>query len=152
MGKCTYPTGRKYVAINLHVSHVKYWSFLIELMAMERFRSTSHDRAVHFIGYTVHLMIKRYLKNGVETMITYFYHSGFLDYSLHLYCYIHNVSLDIFFRSLSNSGAYTELRTTSFIESTGSLVLNSFTITGYKCQVFLYCYLLAVRVEPATSI
>ena len=56
-----------------------------------------------------------------------------------------------FFRCLSNSGTYTELRTTSFIESTGSLVLIPWGITGYKCKVFLYCYSPVVRIEPATS-
>ena len=40
-----------------------------------------------------------------------------------------------FFRCLSNSGTDTELRTTSFIESTGggSPVLIPLAITGYKC-------------------
>ena len=39
-----------------------------------------------------------------------------------------------FFRCFSNSGTYTELRTTSFIESTvGCAVLIPFAITGYKC-------------------
>ena len=37
-----------------------------------------------------------------------------------------------FFRSFSNSGTYMELRTTSFIESTGSPVLIPLGITGYK--------------------
>ena len=30
-----------------------------------------------------------------ETKLDDFYHSGFLDYCLHLYCYIHNVRADI---------------------------------------------------------
>ena len=38
-----------------------------------------------------------------------------------------------FFRCLSNSGTFTELQTTSFIESTGSPVLIPLAITGYKC-------------------
>ena len=33
----------------------------------------------------------------------------------------------------------------------GSPVLIPLAITGYKCQVFLYCYSPAVRIEPATS-
>ena len=33
----------------------------------------------------------------------------------------------------------------------GSPVLIPFTITGYKCKVFMYCYSPAVRIEPATS-
>ena len=32
-----------------------------------------------------------------------------------------------------------------------SLVLIPLAITGYKCQVFLYCYSPTVRIEPATS-
>ena len=44
------------------------------------------------------------------------------DYCLHLYCYFHNVSDDMssgFLQVLSNSGTFMELRTTSFIETTG---------------------------------
>ena len=33
----------------------------------------------------------------------------------------------------------------------GSPVLIPLAITGYKCWVFLYCYLPVVRIEPATS-
>ena len=33
----------------------------------------------------------------------------------------------------------------------GSHVLILLAITGYKCYVFLYCYLPAVRIEPETS-
>ena len=50
-----------------------------------------------------------------------------------------------FFRCLSNSGNYTELRTTSFVESTGSTVRIPLVITGHKYSVFLYFY------SPATS-
>ena len=48
---------------------------------------------------------------------------------------------------LSNSGTFTELRTTRFIESTGSPDLIPLAITGYKCQVFLYCFAPVVRIE-----
>ena len=54
-----------------------------------------------------------------EMTLDDFYHSGFSDYHLYLYCYIHNILADVsppFFRCfLSNSGAYTELRITVFI-------------------------------------
>ena len=56
------------------------------------------------------------------TKLDDFYHKGFSDYCLHLYCYFHNVSADMssgFFRCWSNSGTFTELQTTFFIESTG---------------------------------
>ena len=59
--------------------------------------------------------------NGVETKTSDFYHWGFSDYCLHLYCYFHNVSAgrsSAFFRCLSNSGTCTVLRTTSFFLST----------------------------------
>ena len=52
-----------------------------------------------------------------------------------------------FFRCLSNSGTFTELRITSFIESTWSPVLIPLPITGYKCWGFLYCYLPAVEFD-----
>ena len=52
-----------------------------------------------------------------------FYHEGFSDYCLHLYCYFHNVltnmSTGLLQVFLSNPETYTELRTTSFIGSTG---------------------------------
>ena len=38
----------------------------------------------------------------------------------------------VFFRCLSNSGTFTELRTTSFIESTGVTLLIPLAVTGYK--------------------
>ena len=46
------------------------------------------------------------------------------------------------FRCLSNSGTFTELWTTSFIESTGVACSDS---------IFLYCYSPAVRIEFTTS-
>ena len=53
------------------------------------------------------------------------------------------------FRRLSNSGTFTELRTTSFIESTG--VACSDSVSYNRVQVFLYCYSPAVRIEPVTA-
>ena len=64
-----------------------------------------------------------------ETELDDFYYSGFSDYCLHLYCYIHNISASM------SSG----------------LLLILINITGYKCWVLLYCYLPAVMIEPATS-
>ena len=54
-----------------------------------------------------------------------------------------------FFRYLSNSGTYTELQTTSFIESTQFACSDS--VCHNRMQVFLYCYSAAVRIEPATA-
>ena len=61
----------------------------------------------------------------------FYFHSWFSDYCLHLYYNIHNVSADVF---------------------PGLLVfaLIPLTITGFKNKGFLYCYLPAVRIEPAT--
>ena len=48
-----------------------------------------------------------------------------------IYCYFHNVSA--FFRRLLNLGTYTELRTTSFIETTG--VACSDSVSHNRVQV-----------------
>ena len=72
-----------------------------------------------------------------------FYHEGFSDYCLHLYCYCPPT----FFRCLANSVTFRELRTTSFIESTGVACSDSVNHTSIKYS----CYLPIVRIEPATS-
>ena len=82
-------------------------------------------------------------------------HSGFLDYYLHLYCYILNVSADMSF-SLLQVFVKIQKPTWNFephplFNPQGSLVLIPLTITWYKSQVFLYRYSSAVRIEPVTS-
>ena len=64
----------------------------------------------------------------------------FIIKGFNLYCYFHNISANMsFFRCLSNSGTFTELRTTSFTESMWSPVLIPLAITGtnvkYSCIV-----------------
>ena len=49
-------------------------------------------------------------------------------------------------RPLSNSGTFTELRTTSFIETTG--VACSDSVCHNVVQVFRYSYSPAIRIEP----
>ena len=48
-----------------------------------------------------------YSNCAIDICIYIFYHSGFLDYCLHLYCYIPNVSADI---SSSPLQLFVELR------------------------------------------
>ena len=43
------------------------------------------------------------------------------------------IYIPAFFRCLSNSGTFTELRTTSFIESAGIIRSIPLALTGYKC-------------------
>ena len=64
-----------------------------------------------------------------------FYHKGFSDYCLHLYCYcyFHNVSIDMSSGLLQVFVELTELRTTSFIESTG--VACSDSVSHNRVQV-----------------
>ena len=102
-------------------------------------------------------------------MRPYFYHKGFSDYCLHLYCYFYDISagghiswnvVEIttktiaqkpFFRGLSNSVTFTKFELHPLFNPQWSPVLIQLAITGYKFQVFLYCYSPAVRIKPATS-
>ena len=83
--------------------------------------------------------------NAIVNKTEFFYRSGFSDYYLHLYCYIHNVLADVFSGFLQVF--LIELRS-QHGTSNQVLYLNhecSLTITGYKCKVLLYCYWPAAR-------
>ena len=56
-----------------------------------------------------------------------------------------------FFRCLSNTGTFTELWTTFFIESTGVACSDSISHNRVHVLSIPVCYSLAVRIEPATS-
>ena len=56
-----------------------------------------------------------------------------------------------FFRYLSNSGTFTELRTRSFIEPTKVVCSDSVSHNRVQVLSILYCYSPLVRIVPATS-
>ena len=69
-----------------------------------------------------------------------FYHSRFSDYCLHFYCFIPNVSADMssdLQMFLSNSGACTELRSTSFIYSACSDFVNHNRVEVLSISILL---------------
>ena len=129
-----------------HCVSTQWTVFLIEACSLAHFK-------IFFCKNMLFNKHHTFLVVGISEMkLDDFYHSGFWDYCLHLYCYIHNVLTDV------SSGLLQ-----MFLVKLGSLHRTSnhilyliheghlLTITGYKCNVFLYCYLLAVRIEPATS-
>ena len=84
------------------------------------------------IGLLLFLLEALYNQNGYN----YFYHLGFSDYFIHLYCYFHNVSADMssgLLQVFVELGTYTELRIKSFIESTE--VACSHSVSHNRVQV-----------------
>ena len=60
------------------------------------------------------------------------------------------ICLPTFFRCLSNSGSFTELRTTSFIETTGVACSDSVNHNRVQVLSIPVYYSTIVRIEPAT--
>ena len=137
---------RKHLIVYYHLSCI-YRVFLLNIV------SKISSIRISFEPYYVFLLFCLLNANEKKDFIFFFIIKGFRTI-VFIFIVISTtfrpICVPAFFRCLSNSETFTELRTTSFIESMGVACSDSVSHNRVQAFIFLYCYSPVVRIEPAT--